>query len=281
MKHYVTISAIIFLMGCQQSTSFPAGGFDYPQNLSVKDTNLFFYQLVQRESKRDSFQDSYAYLFYRPFDEPNLSIRPQDDETFRLTFSSISGASVIIKLTEKFIIVKEGNAAVLYINDTSKLAPIERVHLRILKRKFPIDLAKEKPGSRIYLDSMIKLYPQLMDPEYYRMLYEKTVFCRAQRLNYQEKRIEISSQQFNWLIEQFNESGFWSFPLEVKCQFSPNDGDGFLLEANTKKKYKIVRTVSCPGDSSKFTKACQELVKFAKMEHEINLLWSGEIKEVE
>jgi ABC-type transport system involved in Fe-S cluster assembly fused permease/ATPase subunit len=49
------------------------------------------------------------------------------------------------------------------------------------------------------------------------------------------------------------------------------DGDGFILEANTQSKYKIVS--ACPYDKSKFNDACAELVKYAKLENKLGFNW--------
>ena len=64
-------------------------------------------------------------------------------------------------------------------------------------------------------------------------------------------------------------------PFKVECKDPPWDGYGFYLEANTKKKYKIVSTTGCPGDTTKFTKACQKMVELAKIDKEINLVRKG------
>ena len=61
-------------------------------------------------------------------------------------------------------------------------------------------------------------------------------------------------------------------PYRIDCKEPPTDGDAFTLEANIKKKYKIVSVGGCPGDTSNFTKACQRLVDLAKLSKEIILV---------
>ena len=53
----------------------------------------------------------------------------------------------------------------------------------------------------------------------------------------------------------------------------------FPLEANTPQKYNMVSTASCQDDTSKFTRACQELIKYSKMDDKIRLVWGDEAEE--
>jgi len=71
MKYYLPILVLIFV-SCNTRTKYPEGGFDYPENVSGSDMNFYHYPLKDIEGKRDAFRDVYAYLFYQPFDEPNL-----------------------------------------------------------------------------------------------------------------------------------------------------------------------------------------------------------------
>src|SRR5688572_22274937 len=75
-------------ISCLQQPDYPAGGFAYPSKVADSDTTLYYYQLKDIASKMDAFRDSYVYLFYRPFNEPNLSLKPQPKETFRLVYST-------------------------------------------------------------------------------------------------------------------------------------------------------------------------------------------------
>jgi len=44
----------------------------------------------------------------------------------------------------------------------------------------------------------------------------------------------------------------------------------FTFEANTKKRYKVVRVANiCPNDTSNFHKACQKIVEAAKLDKDI------------
>ena len=192
-----------------------------------------------------------------------------------MTYSTAFGNSVIIILTEDQILVKKGSPSILYREDTSRLTNIEKFHLNLLKRRFPIDTIGKNPFVKHHLDSLTKLYPQLLDPTYYHKLYDKTISRNSQKFTYPVTKINLAKQQYDSLVEQINSSGFWTMNYRIDCQDPPMDGGCFTLEANTKKKYKIVSVGGCPDDTTKFTKACQKLIDFAKMNKEITLIWSG------
>ena len=47
------------------------------------------------------------------------------------------------------------------------------------------------------------------------------------------------------------------------------DSYWFFLEANAGKKYQCVHYTGCSDDTTRITKACQELVKYAKADDKI------------
>lgn len=274
---YIPLLLAVELLSCNSQVHYPDGGFDYPSNINSRDSDLYFYPIRNIESARDAFWDSYAYCYYRPFEEPNLSIAPQTKETFRLTYSNAFGAITIIRLTEDSIIVKEGYTAALYDEDTSSLNTIEKFHLSLLQSKFPIDTATMNAPKKHYFDSLLKLYPQLLDPSYYHTLYAKTIKRNNEKFDCTITRSRITKKDYDSLISQINLSGFWSAPYKIECKDPPMDGDGFCLEANTKKKYKVTFVYGCPDDTTKLTKVCQRLVALAHMDKKINLVWSGAV----
>ena len=271
MRYFLISIAVLFVC-CKSQTKFPDGGFDYPLDLSSNDTNHYFYQLKDSGYLLDRMRYRSAYQVYVPFDEPNLSIKPQPQETFRLFYSEAFGDCVVLTLTQDLINVKKGDPMEVFLEDTSKLTPIENFHLKF-KTRFPFDTTKLRiPHAKKYFDSLIKLYPQLLDPTYYSKLYDKSIVRSQKKLNYSVAKINLTRQQYNSLIQEINSSGFWSLPYEVKCEATPTDGFGFTLEANTHEKYKVVSIGVCgENNASKFTKACQKLIQFAKLDKEINL----------
>jgi hypothetical protein len=270
---YLVLLFALFTFSCHQTPQYPAGGYPYPKNISGKDTNYFTYQLRDSMKPLEKWRDEYSYMFYREFKEPNLSIKPQPKETFRFVYSEAFGNSVIIVFNKDSLTVKEGNHTVLYDQDTTRLSAIENLHLRILDRWFPLETAGKKPWRKRYLDSMIKLYPQLPDPAYYHKIYEKTWITTDEKFTPQVTKFPITKLLYDSLVTAINASGFWSMPWKIDCESHMADGYGFHLEANTRTKYKIVETIGCPGDSSAFTKACQKIIDASKIKDPMHLVW--------
>jgi hypothetical protein len=223
----------------------------------------------------EKWRDDYVYMFYEAFNEPNLSIRPQPKETFRFVYSDAFGNAFIITFNKDSLTVKKGNPSVLYDRDTTRLSTIENLHLRDLDRWFPFDTTGKTPYRKRYLDSMLKLYPQLHDPAYYHMIYEKSMISTGEKFTPEVTKFPISKPQYDSLVTAINASGFWAMPWSIDCESRSADGYGFHLEANTGTKYKVVETIDCPGDSSAFTKACQKIIDAAKMDAPMNLVWKG------
>jgi hypothetical protein len=135
---YITL----FLFACNSSVKYPPGGYDYPEVVADKDTNFYHYPAKDKYSRKDSFREAYEYLFFRQFDEPNLSIRPFLDPVFRLTYGGPMTLTCIITLTPKEIILKKGVANPDFDTnnypDTNRLAPLQRWQLRILGANYPL-----------------------------------------------------------------------------------------------------------------------------------------------
>ena len=280
MKYFFFL-VFVSVTCCKAQTKYPEGGFAYPEHIADSDTIWYHYPLKDNTSKRELFAEKYEYLFYQPFNEPNLSLRPQPQEVFRFIYSGAFGNSIIINLTENSIVIKKGNPAFLYSEDTSHLSAIENLHLRILKRRFPLDDTTGKSFPvRKYLDSITKIYPQLLDPTYYHQLNEKVTVKSNDPFHYEETKIPITEKQYTSVVEHINTSGFWTMPRHNTCEDPPTDGGGFELEANTKIRYQIVGKTDCPDDTTKFTKACQSFINLAGLGKKINLIWSGETIEV-
>lgn len=270
---YLILLLSLFIISCHQYPQYPEGGYLYPKNMAAKDTIYYTYQLRDSMKPLEKWRDDYVYIFYKAFNEPNLSIHPQPKETFRFVYGDAFGNSTIIVFNKDSLTVKTGNHTVLYDHDTTRLSAIENLHLKILDRWFPIDTAGKSPWRKRYLDSMMKLYPQLLDPVYYHAIYEKSLISTGEKFTPEVTKFPITKPQYDSLVLAINASGFWAMPWDIDCESGMADGYGFHLEANTSTKYKIVQTIGCPGDSSAFTKACQKIVEAAKMNKSMNLVW--------
>ena len=273
MKYFLVL-VFVSVTCCKAQLKYPEGGFAYPEHIADSDTIWYHYPLKDIVSKKDAFYAHYEHRIYQLFNEPNLSTQPQSHETFRFYYKDQSGISIIL-LTKDSIIVKRGNLDTIHCIDTSRLSPTENLHLDILKRRFPLDdtTGKSLPV-RKYLDSMVRLYPQLLDTAYFYHLYDRITVRNDKPFVYEETKVSITEQQYNLIIEQLNTSGFWSMPYRLMCNNHPTESGYYELEANTKTKYQMVSANDCLDDTTRFISACQNIINLAKLDREICLIWN-------
>ena len=119
---------------------------------------------------------------------------------------------------------------------------------------------------------MSKRFPELLNEDYYKKLTDKNIIINK-AFGYDSVRIRLSNREYQSVINEINESGYWSLPFEFKM--SPDagtDSGSFYLEANTKEKYKVVRIGRWDADVPlAFKKACQRLVDMAGLNKEISI----------
>lgn len=268
----ITSLTILFLslFSCKNSLKFPEGGYNYPNYVNKKDSGFLCLPLIDFFTKKDSFLIGFeGKHILQSFDEPNLSLCSRGKTIFRLIDgSSFIDSFTIITLTENKIIVKRKIHGFPYPvgGDTSKLSELEKLHYRILNFNFPIDQSRLEKRKPEYADSLTKIYPQLLDANYYEYLITKSNISGNEKFEYSTKVIPISNNTFLHLIDLINSSEYWSLPHHIKCKNETTDGDGFILEANTPQQYKIVFAEDyCPDEYPKFKKACKELIKDAEL----------------
>ena len=269
---------VICTITCKSPTvgKFPDGGYSYPSFISESDSTFYFVPLKNKLNKRDSILYAYAYLLYQGFNEPNLSLRYAGHDIIRLTYMEAFKNPLIIKLTEKELIVKTVKAGRVFpVDDETddRLTKLEKSHYHILERDYPIGEKQNTPPIKHYLDSMINIYPQLQDPSYYLYLIKKRVVPSDPPVVYITKTKTLSQEQYETFIDLLNKSGYWNLPYFVECSEPPNDGYGFTLEVNTKEKYNVVSTGVCDviNKSKGLKKAAQKLIEYAGLESRINL----------
>ncbi len=267
--NYLRILLVVLLLSCRSGFDYPEGGYNYPINLTGNDTNYYSYPLLAISPKSDRFSGYFQHLFYQPFEEPNLSIRPLAKETFRLTYSQGMGETIILSFNEEEITIKKVIPGGLYDQDTSKLTKLESAHFRILERWFPFETKGNIPGLKKHLDSLSLLYPELLDVNYFLMLYDKVKVRNKEKFIYQSKKNAITKKAFSSIVEQINASGYWQLPYIVECEPTSTHGPNFTLEANTFKKYQIVNRGVCRGHESGFLDLCQKIIAFAGLDKEI------------
>lgn len=250
---------------------YPKGGYNYPANLDGADTSYFSYPLKDSVGVKRAFYDSYYSPYWsQAYNEPNLSLRYMGKDIFRLVWGSSWGHETIITLMETEIVIKEridGSPYPLY--DSLLLTPIERQHYELLNFNFPLNTKSKR------IDSITKKYPQLPDPAYFRYLLEKSGRPDTS-FKFSLRKKSISRKQYLSIVEKINNSGYWNLPPGIDCSAGVADGSGFNLEANTAQQYNTVGAGDCPGDTSSFRKACQDLIKIAGLEKEIDLIWGDD-----
>jgi len=268
---FISLSAII---SCNDDEIvYPKGGYPYPKYVDAKDTTFYCYPLKNIKSTKDSFETANFYPFLQEFDEYNLSLGPGDKPTFRLIYFDMSTVAIITLKPEQIIVKKLIKGSPGW-HDTLKLSQQERFHFDILERFFPLNDTSYKTWKKAYLDSLSSAYPELLDPNYYQSLLDKSISAKK-KFQYSLKIIPITKKSFTSLVKQINESGYWKLPFDNWCEDVPTDASSFILESNTLQKYNIVQSVSCPDDTTNYIKACQELINYAGMEKEIELIWNG------
>jgi len=169
-------------------------------------------------------------------------------------------------------------------DDSSVLTKTEQYLLRVLERHFPLDSGKyeNRPYMRKRFDSLLAIYPQLRDVNYYWSLETKRLVPDT-NAKVKITKISITRKDFYHIVSVINASGYWKMPWKIACDSYPTDGYGFTLEANTTKKYNYVELGSCTDNTPMqvaFEKACQELVHYAKLDKEISLVSDWKIDSV-
>jgi hypothetical protein len=273
---------ILLITACHAPAHYPVGGYPYPEHVADKDTNFYFYPIRNKVPRSDSFHDALAFMSYRDLDEPNLSITPMAEDEFRLTYQPALGPGpLVIVLTKDSIIVKQGSLTDEYMRlyEGVQLDSLEQQLVKLLDYHYPLDdtSAHHSPRRRHYLDSMGRRYPGLYDPAYYRFLLDKEFAHTKALFTYTKKSIKTKQEDFDRFVTLVNASGYWHLPISMPCKDPPMDGWGYTLEANTSSKYNIVMAGSCEPDTSQFSKACQELVRYAGLGKEIHLVEDGKM----
>lgn len=275
--HLIIGLLIIFLLqSCRNDKDtaiiFPEGGYDYPKNIMADDANFYYYPIKNSEKKKLVFGDYYMYYLYHLFQEPNLSLEPRKKETFRLYYSDAFNTTIMLTLSDNVITIKEGITEGLYEDRTAQLSPIEKLHLKMLDDNYPIDEMNRNSKFIVQYDSMIKLYPQLLEVKYYHSIYEKSFARTNKKFNFNTRKFYLTTSKYDSLVKQLNASEFWSLPYLNEYKGMQLDGFTFVLEANTKKKYQVVRVQACADNVIKFTQFCQQLIELTHLGKEIDLI---------
>jgi hypothetical protein len=265
---------VLIILGCNTNSSlvvYPDGGYDIPVHIAKEDSGFYYYPIRDLESTRDSFDDAfYERKFFDAFGEPNLSIASSAKPIFRFSYQGWTEASYMITISENYITIKKGNRTDYLHQDLTQLTETENTYLNIFEGNIPGD-KEMSAGRKRFVDSMLKSYPKLNDIHYYRSLLDKAFIPCETPFTYTLTKILISRREYARLANLLNGSGFWNLPFKLDCKDIRGNSVSLVMEANTGKKYNIVKFRGCYDQSTPFTKACQELLKSAKVDDEIRV----------
>ncbi len=272
---FATTLLVSAIIGCHSGIpiKYPDGGYNYPT--TVVDSSYYFYPIQKKFSRYDSVRISMWYHLFHAFNEPNLSLAPAKDDIFRIYFADSKSITTMITLTKDEIVVKKQiGFSDLYAGDTNRLNVLERFHYRYIRHKYPLE-EKYAPGTaaKRVADSLIKLYPQLIRPAYFKYLLEK-VRRPENEIKYTIVKKPIPHGEYYRLVSFINSNGYWKMPTKLECDPYIIHPHSYILEANTKRKYNFVWSYSCPDDTTHFANICQEIIKAAGLDTSINLVWS-------
>ena len=254
---------------------YPDGGYSYLVSVTAGDSDFYFVPLKNVFTRKDSLNYSYQHYLYKYFDEPNLSLHPEDSDVFRFVISGPFDDPVMIKLVGHEMVFKTVTSHNSMIGGTDdKLTELEKLHYQILEKRYPIGEKAYKPMVKHYLDSLVALYPRLLDVNYYDYLIKKRIVPADSAFVYTTSRITLDNQKYDAFINLLDTSGYWKLPYWIECKDPPADGWGFDLEANTREKWNFVATSSCEisDESLKFRKACTLLIEYAGLSKKFSLL---------
>ena len=259
--------------------TYPKGGYPYPAPNKDIDTTFYCYPIRNELSRDDSMMWAVSAPYFQRFHEPNLSIKPMPQETFRFLYGGGFGDMTFITITPTSLVVKSGYPGEIFANDSlhKYLSPEETFHYRFLYKNFPRENKSHwSPEGLRYIDSMLQLYPQLQDVKYYIALKKKLILHNEVIKPYTTTTKTITCQQYKEIVDAINRSGYWSLPPDAPTVcMSATDQSGFSLEANTKHQYHRVGTIDCSEDTAAFTKACQKIVDLAGLSKKIHVYRGG------
>ena len=248
---------VLFVLIASCNTKLPDGHYDYSASAYKSIADSFYTRLYRKQ-------------WCLAYDELDLSVKPLKQPVFRLVYETAFGEAAVFIVNKNELIIKQplmGNPYRTY--DSLKLSGMERLHFRVLKRNFPIQEMDSQNRRKPVVDSLAKIYPKLLDPNYYSYLLDKSFKPDSIPFKYSVKKVALSESKYNEIVNQINSSGYWELPRHVECDYDYTDGYGIILEANTPKKYKIVSIGICSEKALKFSKACQAIINVANLDKKI------------
>ena len=285
MTHHITkilkfifLSSLITYISCSSNKEvnivYPEGGYSYLTKAEARDSDFYFLPVRHTLSRQDSFMVTPSFRdLFKAFNEQNLSISPPKEDIFRFIYAQdLYGQHAIVKLSKNKIEIKVPKSGTFVLApDETKLDPLEKRHFNLLYRNYPLSEGTFSGPEKRYADSLIKIYPELLDPLYYRQLLDKLFSVYQGPFEYSTKEIKLTNDKYKYFVDLINNSEYWKRPFRSTDHAeSFADGDAFFLEAITKNKYQCIMSNMYLDGPSKFRKACDELIEFAGIAKEIH-----------
>ena len=208
---FICICTFAFISCNDDEIVYPEGGYSYLKNIAASDSNFYFLPIRQLIPRRDSLQAVDIKYLYMGFNEPNLSLNPPSEDIFRFVFEcGFCGKEAIITLTKNEIVIKKNIKGLPGISiEPDLLSSIEKEHYTLIDRYYPFDDPKYSIKYKHYFDSLINLYPELLDHKYFEKLKTKATIIHNIPLKFTTKKILITPNKFKYFVELINKSEFW------------------------------------------------------------------------
>lgn len=273
MKFFLSIVLIVLFSACREKKSSTSEVITSDRtHVETPIFPGFNKNFLGRDSLRISF---WTQFFWDAFNEKDLTIT-DGDSILRLTYTPgalDTATPVILTLRRTEIIAKIGISKELYIYSDTLLTENESEDLALLRKFYPFnDTSKYVRKRKPYLDSLSVLNPKLLDPTYYHYLFQKSL-GKLPPYTYRVTRTALSNKDFEHIFDLLGKAGYWAFPYDLPCKSLPTDAGGFTLEGKAKNNFQLVLASDCPGDTSLFRKACEEMVKIAGLQDRIFVIW--------
>jgi len=269
IKYFLIIVGLASCLRHDNTFHFPSGGYEFPTTISTTDSNFYFYGIKNLQTPADSLRDAFfGQKMFMAFNEPNLSIKPAAKVTFRLTSEWESMIDYVITIVQDSIIIKKRTRKDNIYKDN--MSELERSHVEILFMNYPIIKNNKnlREPKKQYVDSLINLYPILLDRNYYRLLLNKMYIPYDSIYTYSTTKIPITEKQYINISNLINLSGYWEMSYHFDCKTPSTDGGTDILEVNTGIKYNIVKSYYICSDSNKYLDVLAEIKKIAKVQEE-------------
>ena len=104
----IRVLILALLLSCNNVNK---GGYAYETPVSQEDSSFYLYPIRNLISKTDSIYSAvFERRLFKIFDEPNISLRPLDNELYRFVYTGFSQPPAILILCEGKLTIKKPGA---------------------------------------------------------------------------------------------------------------------------------------------------------------------------